>query len=459
MKRMPFYRLFLLAVLLCHAWSLPSECQEIESLEWKLGYHGFNQICSGVGLEHLNFAQWRSERPEDTILVVFGDFPERLGDYLNRGGAVLFASDATFSLVTEGIEFSNVNAKAKFREDQFESLQDCPIADVNSGMHPAIDGVKEVVCNRPGILKLLRRDQNISWLIEHAPLSTRFARDMEYYLAFVKTYPFKGKLLCLADQSVFTNQMILHGDNALFAQRSLQWLMSNKRTKVLVWDAAGGPVFPEDLNSLDVEIPPPTRREVINALKNLPPSKILEFGNEVAGMMEDQNLVNEFLREISSKISTKAMNRFLIFFAFACAFLFSFFVFVGQKRLVQRTISEIESEKVVKQKKGNRNQDRIERLMAADTLLDSFCLEVANRRFRNWGNFPEGLSVGNDERSQRMFKAMVEARKKFESATPKYWTAKRLAELEFEVNHWRNYFGLDSALPSYDDLDLTKANS
>ena len=55
------------------------------------------------------------------------------------------------------------------------------------------------------------------------------------------------------------------------------------------------PIRPEDPQSVAVQLPPPTREQVWNALQQLPPELLLEFGNEIATLVEDENLVNELM--------------------------------------------------------------------------------------------------------------------------------------------------------------------
>ena len=81
-----------------------------------------------------------------------------------------------------------------------------------------------------------------------------------------------------------------------------------------------------------------------------------------------------------------------------------------------------------------------ERQMAALALLDSFCLDFANRRFEDMPNFPEGLEIGSDEHGTGIQYAMKTIGDDYRNQPRKFWTEKRLLGVEGAVDHWRAYF-------------------
>ena len=144
----------------------------------------------------------------------------------------------------------------------------------------------------------------------------------------------------LPDQSVFANQMLVHGDNAIFAQQAMNWLTGEHRTHLLVI-ADGSVQSALDPEGVEVLLPPPTRQEVFNALKNLPPSAMLEFGNAVVTVVEDENMVNEFIHSSVDQVRPVVMRRALIFFSFAFICTVSLFTYIWQKKLMRQTASEV----------------------------------------------------------------------------------------------------------------------
>ena len=247
-----------------------------------------------------------------------------------------------------------------------------------------------------------------------------------------------GRLLAAADQSIFTNQMIAYEDNDLFAYQSLLWLKGENRKHVMV--ICNGKVQPSlDPSDVELSIPPPSASEVMEALRSLPPSAMLEFGNSVATVLEDQNMVNEFIHENMDKVSDVQMNRFLIFLFFGLICLTFVVAFVLQKKLLRQTASVVASQRKRRELKQRKSQESHERQWAAGILLDSICIELANRRYNDWPGFPLGLNLDDDPESKFIFRSMTKASNSFKSKPQSYWNRKRLQELEQELFAWREF--------------------
>ena len=247
---------------------------------------------------------------------------------------------------------------------------------------------------------------------------------------------------------MFTNQMLLYGDNARAAKQSLEWLMGENRKHVLVLvdGIAQSAVNPSDLN---VELPQPTREEVMDALKDLPPSAMLEFGNAVLRIVEEENMINEVVKAKMGRVREKSINRFMIFVGFAMACLFALMTYAWQKKLRRRTISDIANIKAIENRKADKRLKKVrashsklsfERQMAALAMLDSFCLDFAGRRFEELPNFPEGIEIGMDEHGVGIKSAMKIIGSDYRSQPRDFWTEKRLLAVEGAVSHWRAYF-------------------
>lgn len=426
-----------------------------EDDEWKRGYHGLNLICSGLGLEHQTWEQWKSTKPSESVLVVLGR-PARnqnVVSYLNRGGRVLYATDQSEKTLRRyGFDFAGREAVVLNPRDGFEGHTDCPVVQTFDFEHPVLKDVERLVTNRPGYLVFHSRPRNVRYrklaslpLMRSPGRAVNIINNQELLVMASFENSVDGKMLCIADQSVFSNQMLLHGQNALFSKQAIEWLKEDRKFVHVVAD--GVDQFPVNLANLDVEMPPPTREEVIEALENLPPSMLLEFANEIATIVEDEDMFNEFANAITERINPKAMNRFLIFLSFAMACLFAMLVFATQRRYAHQTASGIATEKFRLKKKSDKRQEFVERQMAVEALMDSFCLEASNRRYRTWTNFPEDLGLEDDERNnprvEAMLKSMAETNVLYKSKPAKYWTRYRLLGLEHEVNHWRGYFGIE----------------
>lgn len=431
----------LIGCLLAFSVALPGIVQAQEKLtesQWKRGLHGFNLICDAAGLTQVSKSEFKALPTKEKVLVIFGDLNLGLDidQFLEAGGAVLAASDQqgvkSFSLRAGGlVRFTGSKVRASFRQDMLDSMSDCPIIrDVRQ--HPALDSVETIVANRPGIL-ITPRKSTIAFL---PPILNQ--RSSNAFIASVENSA-GGRLMAVADQSIFTNQMIADEDNDLFAYQTMLWLKDENRKHFLV--ISDGWVQPR-LDPADVElsIPPPSREEVLDALKNLPPSAMLRFGNSVATVVEDQNMVNEFIHDNMDQMSDVRMNRLLIFLFFGLICLACVAAFVLQKKLLRQTASVVASQRNRRERKRRKSQEAHERQWAAGVLLDSICIELADRRYNDWPGFPQGLGLENDTKSRLIFRSMAKASNLFKSKPKSYWDRKRLRELDQDLFAWREFF-------------------
>jgi hypothetical protein len=258
-----------------------------------------------------------------------------------------------------------------------------------------------------------------------------------------------NRIIGVADQSAFSNQMITYKDNALFADRAIEWLKNRERKYFLI--VADGraftPTVPAGLSTDSPfdppfdpsDLPAPTQDDVLNALENLPPSALLEFANEVATVAEDDNLLNDFIHDNLAKVSDVKMNRFLLFLMFAMASVTFVLAFIWQKSLQNQTASQVAVKGERKQAKNLKSQQARDRHWAARVLLNSLCVELADRPFNDWPEFPSGLQVGTDVESKAVFNSMTKFSNLFKTKPDTYWTRSRLRKLEREVKEWQEY--------------------
>lgn len=426
--------------------------ESLSETQWKRGFHGFNLLGQNAGLIHQSMENWEAISPTEKILVVLGDVKELPVDvnvFIAQGGSALFATDQYgFGLFREyGIELVSTVVETVSPDHVYQNFLDCPIVD-DFRSHRILENVDSIVTNRPGriLVRSVRAEsspdvQEIAYLPQ---ISRSFSNPDVFVVVMEKRN--RERLICIADQSVFSNQMLLCGDNARFTNQVWDWLKGQDRRHVLV--IADGKVILEiDPSQIEIEtvIPAPTRQEIMDALGNLPPSAMLEFGNAFATVVEDENIVNEFIGEIVDSIPRKEINRIMIFFGFGLICLISMVTYVWQKKLNRNTASELAFQRFSKQKKlaaGHGTQKGAwERQRAAGMLLDSFCLEIANRRHADWPSFPDGLGaiMGVDGPSieKPVLKSMKKATRKFKTKQCSYWTAKRLGRLEQDVSNWK----------------------
>lgn len=423
--------------------------------QWKRGFHGLNVICMGVELEHQSLTRWRRTPADQTVLVMMGNFqagaiagnPIDLDFYLDNGGAVLIASDTENSreLRRQGIRFTGPGMVAANRADFFNGeFNDCPVVTNIQLPIPLLEGIDSFVTNRPGVLLLAANTpwKRLAYLpaLVGSPHGNLFSVGGENRAG--------GKLVCFSDHSLFSNQMLMRGDNALAAKQCLEWLKGPNRKQVLVLvdGVVQSQVNPADLN---VELPHPTPQEAFEAAWDLGFLPMLDFGDSVLAAVEDEDMINEMINNKMDRIRRPKINRFLIFLTFALACCFALITYTWQKKLRRRTISDIANIKALENKKSDKRMKKteasqtklcFERQMAALALLDSFCLDFANRRFEDFENFPEGLEIGSDEHGVGIKYAMKTIGDDYRNQPRKFWNEKRLLGVEGAVNHWRAYF-------------------
>ena len=412
--------------------------ERVSESQWSRGFHGFNMLAEGCGLERISLRQFRNAQSSDVMIVVIGNLnglPLNVTNHVDGGGAALIASDSTRPFENAffaGFKFGKINSYSTQRSDTFGGMQDCPLV-TNFWGHPVVAGVDQIVTNQPGFIISNRRSK-----IATLPPTVGKPQRTLSFIAVNETAA-GGRAVAVGDQSVFTNQMIIHGNNARFANQALDWLKNDTRSKLLVIvdGEEHSPLAPDDVV---VDLPPPSPGEVREALRNLPPEAMLEFANSVATVVEDENMVNDFIHDSIDSIPQSALNRFYIFLMFGIACLTFIVAYVCQRKLQSQTASDIAH------KRSNQEQSDLkaiqfrERKQAAYFLLDRFCMDIAGRRFGDWPSFPTELNLGQDRSSKAIFESMTRMSVLYKSKPITFWTRRKLAHLENEVNRWREYF-------------------
>ncbi len=207
--------------------------ERLSESEWKRGYHGFNMISEGIGLQPIDLTQLRSTRPDELVVVLFGNLrriPFNVDRLVENGAAALVASDcfdgATYRFSHAGIRFRPANQYTTRYVDTFAGLPDCPVvSDIRP--HPMMDGVNEIATNRPGGLTSTLRSR-----VAYLPSSAGGEGSNAFVAATENANG--GRFVAVADQSVFANQMIVYRDNALFTDQAIKWLKGSNRKYLLV---------------------------------------------------------------------------------------------------------------------------------------------------------------------------------------------------------------------------------
>ena len=182
-----------------------------------------------------------------------------------------------------------------------------------------VKGVREIVVNRTGWLSI-PSDDSLDWqVIASMPATTlpRASRNQPLILAGRDAAPQTGVMILVADESLFTNGMLWHGDNAIFAIQVSQLLCAAKAAGELLFVRNGIPL-PGYRESSDMQPPeepperplPPFRRNI-----ELPEPEFetkLRLANAVINEVQESNLVNEVLRDRPRQMSPLAYLRTIL---------------------------------------------------------------------------------------------------------------------------------------------------
>jgi hypothetical protein len=299
-----------------------------------LGTEGFRAILSQIGLTPLkNFQEFEAADPHHTVVIAFrgsdangkphpdmlDDLPGGVKRFVDKGGAVLVATDQatngarwakSFDVEVDG---SNIYA---FGARYYHSAN-CPyIKEISAGAIPDLfrqpgsppivwrNGrlerpvLQNVATNKPSFLEQSRLLQNVADLTDcHLEGEARKLIGPVHF-AQAKWYPeTHGKILVMADHSIFINEMLLppqnDNDNLAFTLNTLDWLVAGpegKRTKVLFIDQTG--VIESDFSLLQ-QLPTP-----IPNIEDFP--DLMQFlwdhrdkASEFVAAMEDSGLFQE----------------------------------------------------------------------------------------------------------------------------------------------------------------------
>lgn len=430
----------LLVLLLCLA--IPSSLlaqpgdARVSDGRWARSFNGFALVCRSLGMEFATDSDaWKRQPAEQRVLVVFGDvvrWPvDEVVEFVNEGGALLFATDAEPDFVVS-FEFVPGPLRVANSANGFGGHSDCPIIKDRS-THPVMQGVDQIAANLCGGIK---RRSSSEWVsVARLP---QIAGEPDT-LDFAVTHRQEDALrvMACADQSIFTNQMLYHLDNARFALQTMNWLCEGKRTRLLFL-VDGRVVSPDDPQAVDVQFPQPTPEQVWDALRNLPPDVMLQVGNEIATLIEDENLVNEVMSLAMKDVSDQHMTRAVIFLTTLLLGGFLFYRYMTSESTLQDATGTDTKDIGLSGTGwfGKRRKDAGDRHSVARELVGRFYSQVSKGKHNHYVGFPAGLTFVNCENEQELRKGMKQTAKYLKWKSRRWWTQARLQGLREQINYW-----------------------
>jgi hypothetical protein len=268
----------------------PGPAHSQERVPFNLDNHAFRGILFTQGTRPVSAIDELLRSPDKSILVVFGDTtllesrPREIRRFLNQGGAVLVATDRpTRALAGVGVTVTGTVVHSAEFPLTHDGSPDRPIVMAGQSKNSPFANVSgPIVANRPSFLTMARgAPPTLAWL----PPGCRSGQT-----TYVRALPFaaggmlgQGRLLVLADHSVFVNGLMLapNTGNFEFAYQTIQWLREGGRDRALYLD--------EGQIVSDFSVP-------LQTLPDLPISPV-ELGNHLIAAMEDDDLFNRVLLE------------------------------------------------------------------------------------------------------------------------------------------------------------------
>lgn len=274
-----------------------------EPVPFGMGNHAFRFILNELQLQPLHSIIDALEAPDRTLVIVLGDLsvlnrlPHGLTWFTEHGGAVLLATDRPdksgpndpFQVRVVGELIVANDPNLAYRGE----LMDCPLVTEFQPGHPLFEGITRIATNRPSYLdagKEWSPECHVAWFTTNIwtvgkvtwrlpPVRIPFAAAKDVG---------KGRMLVLADHSIFINDMMMQpdNDNFNFASKCVLWLTDGgRRDRVLFVDE--GVI----VRNFQVRVKEPP-------LPNLSVAEI----NQLLGNLESKNVFNRLLLGRTSPI-------------------------------------------------------------------------------------------------------------------------------------------------------------
>lgn len=298
---------------------------QVPPAEWHFGFEMFRMLLEEQQLIPQSIATEVLKQPKQSVIVVLGQLedvvpPRVLEDFCLRGGAVLLASDTKNSFGRIG-EFSAGPVQTNVAQDQYSSFPDCLTIRNFEADHPLLQNVGSLVVNRTGWLDKPRwfiPDWNVLATLPSSTSPIRASRRPLIAQAFASVEN-AGPMFLFADQSLFTNGMLWHGDNAILAVNLTQLLTAGGRTQLLF--VTDGTLLGSYQTSPILNQDQPTP-ELPEDLPEPDMQTLLKLANSVVQNVQESNVLNEALANRPRNMRPPYFRRAVLFVLLALALAF-----------------------------------------------------------------------------------------------------------------------------------------
>ncbi|MFN9717436.1 MAG: DUF4350 domain-containing protein [Planctomycetota bacterium] len=205
-------------------------------VSWRYRYTAFQMLLEERGLSVIRDSARATRTPRQSVIVLFGDADmvslsewRRLRIFVDQGGALLVASERSFTL--PGVTtFRSGPVSSNQPSDRYQGHADClGLTDLDAD-HPVTKGLREIIINRSGWLGTIL-DSSLDWrTLARLPGDCLPFQARKMPLLIAGTQPIsKGVFIISADQSLFSDGMLWHGDNALLSIQLVDQLCQGDR--------------------------------------------------------------------------------------------------------------------------------------------------------------------------------------------------------------------------------------
>ena len=308
----------LLIGLVCLSMTTSSPARQFEQSqipEWHFTYELFQMLLEQNGLQAVKDFNQLGSTPAKCVIVAMGDNHDissaNIQQFTRNGGAILLATDQDHNL--NGIcRFRGGPVVATAERDRFQGYEDClVITDLNAS-DPLTEGVQSLIVNRSGWLEEPAGITPAWHVAARLPEYTKPANSIRKSLITRIPNPrnINGLLLACGDQSLFTNGMLWHGDNAVLAINVSRMLAAGRRKLLFLVDGKPLGSYQDSPQMNASNSTPP------NTPDKLPEpgfDTMLRVANSVIKNVEQSNLINEALANRPRNMSKPHYRRAILF--------------------------------------------------------------------------------------------------------------------------------------------------
>ena len=305
----------------------PFPTATVDQSKWYLGYNGFRMLLEERGLTASTKLSRTLATPSKSVVVMFGDLSRitrdewlQLRRFVSQGGSLLVASETPFRL--PGVtEFSPGPVITEKPADQYEQYADClSLSDLNTE-HRLAKGLRHIVVNKTGWLSP-SVDRSLDWQVIAAlpnDCLPAVAQGQPVLMAGLDPMEDRGVMILSADQSLFSDGMLWHGDNSILAIQACDLLCRGQRKWLTVYE--NGSTLP---SYLQPPAQPPAIPPSPSAVPPMPPNvdppepelaTMLKIANKVIDEVQESNILNETLKDRPRNVRPVAWLRTMLLIA------------------------------------------------------------------------------------------------------------------------------------------------